>query len=162
MCSKFLLLLLPFSLLFGTAQGQDFTELQLFKCFENSQLNHDSVRYRSYKITSGEYIVFEYSSDNAGDPGNHSKVDSRISFQVKKGTRKFEFKDEEIAKHTGVYLQNGHTQDRGVMVINKGSIKGKKLANGSWEIEFDVNVQGIWTGMDYHFAAAGVYNLVEN
>lgn len=163
MFSKLLLFLLPFTLFTSNALCQDFEEQQEFKYFENSQITHDSIllRYRSYKLIAGDYIVFEFTSDNAGDPGNLSKIPSTISFQVKKGTKKFQLNDEEIGQHAGVYIQTGYSMDRGIMVIEKGMIKGKKMDDGSWEVQFDVTFSGLRTGINYHIAASGIYNLVE-
>ena len=160
---RYLVILLFFSFLTSQALAQGFEEQQQFKCYENSQIKYDSKRthYKSYSVIEGDQLVFEYTTDNGGDPGNHSRMESKIVFQVEKGIRKFQFSDQEITEHSGIYIQFGQTMDRGIKAIDQGQIKGKFRADGLWEVEIDVIVPGRLTKKEYHFVVNEVYSTVD-
>jgi len=155
----FLLFVAVFTIGHSFAQG--FEEQRQFRYYENSRIEYDSVNYNSFSIVGGSYTVFEFTSDNAGDPGNHSRAESKIVFQIEKGADKFQLADGDIAAHNGIYTQLCRCQDRGVQPIRKGYIRGERSTSGTWDVEIDVTFPGRLTGKDYHIAVTGDYINIE-
>lgn len=143
-----LLLIMSFTGLMQ-AVGQDSEEKRELVFFENSQFEHDSVRSTTYVIKEGEFVVFQWITDNGGEPGNHSVAESLLAFQTESGVDEFELIDEEIANLKGFYVQRCRCQDRKIQLIHSGRIHGKKLPSGNWMIEIDVVAIGTLTGKTY-------------
>ncbi|MGD1848000.1 MAG: hypothetical protein ACFB10_21615 [Salibacteraceae bacterium] len=141
---------------------QNFEGQQQFKLYSNATIVWDPVKvhYKSYKVESGSDLVFEFSTDNSSDPGNHSKVISKFSFQVPEKARKFSFTNKEITAQNGIYIEYGQTMDRGIKPIENGTISGQKLKDGSWEIEIDITWKGRLTGKTYRLQLTETYLLV--
>jgi hypothetical protein len=137
--------------------GQDHAEEKSFVFFENSQIQHDSLRYQSYAVKAGEFIVFQWLTDNGGEPGNYSVAESVMAFQVENGVEEFELKDEEIFSHQGLYAQRCRCQDRRIQPIHSGVIHGKKMKSGNWMIEIDAVSIGLITGKTYHLLLNGEF-----
>lgn len=154
-------LALLFTVLF--AHGQDFVEQKAFRFYENSQIEQRKreEQLRGFKIIAGDQLVFEFSSNNSGDPGNHSKVPTKLVFQIDQNKQKFILKDEEITEHLGAYAHYARTQDRGAHEVAKGTVKGKRNADNSWSIELDVIVVGWRTGKTYHLQESAVFKGAE-
>lgn len=129
--------------------------------FEKSQIQHDSSRYQSFQVQNGEFLVFQFISDNSGEPGNSSTAESVIAFQVENGLDDFELKGEELSKHQAIYIQRCRCQDRGIQLIHSGEIHGKKLSTGNWKIEGEVEAIGRITGKTYHLPLNGEFKVSE-
>lgn len=152
-------LLCAFMLMDGFSQG--FMESKAFILYENSQINHDSAHYKTYKIDAGDFLVFEFRTDNGGDPGNHSVADSRVAFYIDSDVSSFNYSNEEMLITGLLYIQRCHCQDKGIHIINEGTLKGEKQANGSWSVEFDVSFLGRNTGKVYRIHEKGIYSTEE-
>ncbi len=148
-----------------THSAQEFVEQKAFNYYNNGQIAFNEAKlhlYNLYKITDGDKLVFEYITDNGGDPGNHSKAKTVIAFQLENGINKFELKDTKIEAHGGIYMQACECQDVGIHPITKGIIKGQKNKNGSWTVQMDVTIKGRVTGKEYRFEFENNYNLVNH
>ncbi|MEZ4720392.1 MAG: hypothetical protein R2813_00780 [Flavobacteriales bacterium] len=130
-------------------QGQEFTESKSFQFFEASILKHDSLRVSSYSIDSGSFVVFEFATDNAGDQGNHSKAESRVSFQLVENTEQFSWNGPELKQHNAIYMQLCRCMDPQIHFLEAGTIKGHRLENGNWQVDMDVITHGRITGKEY-------------
>lgn len=155
-----MLLALIFGLL-SQAIGQKFLGVEEMRLFQYSQIEHDTSSYQSYSIKEGKFLVFQFISDNSGEPGNHSIAESIIAFQVKNGLDDFELKGEELSEHQAVYIQRCRCQDRGIQLIHSGEIHGKKLSTGNWNIEGEVEAMGRITGKTYHLPLNGEFKESE-
>jgi hypothetical protein len=135
----------------GVAQVQNSQEE--FVLHENSQITYNKARLapRFYKIVDGDALVFEFKSDNAGEPGNESYAPSYISFQIPNDVKEFEYTDAELEQIGAIYVQHCRCQDWGVMVIEKGTVKGVKRRKNEWDVEFDFTITGYLTGYTYRY-----------
>jgi len=137
-------------------------EVRQFTYTENGQIEYDTARlhlHKSYQIVEGDYTVFEFTSNNGGDPGNHSQAESKIVFQLPMGHESFVLEGEDIASHGGIYIQLCRCQDKGIQVVTDGKIEGRKLDRGNWKIDLDVSFSGRKTEKKYHITANGIYNI---
>lgn len=130
--------------------GQMFEETKAHRFYELSVLTHDSLRISSYKIDSGEFVVFEFITDNGGDPGNHSKAESKVAFQLQENVDHFSWNGSELKQHDAIYMQLCRCMDPQIHWLEDGVINGRKLENGNWQIEIDVVTHGRITGKRYH------------
>ena len=141
--------------------AQEFKEHKAFVLHEQSQLKHDTIHYKTYRIEDGQNLVFEFISDNGGDPGNRSLADSRVTFYIPSGITNFEFKDEDLLEAGALYIQRCHCQDKGIHMLNKGVINGAKHYDGSWSVSLDVTFLGRNTDKVYHIVESGTYKRIE-
>lgn len=140
--------------------GQDFTLNYEFRYHLQSEIEYDAKKrhfYHLYAISTGEHLVFELVSNNAGDPGNHSKAESIVAFQVAPELKEFRLSGQEIADHGGIYVQRCKCQDRGIQAIQDGTITGKLKEDGTWEIDVNVNPVGRLTKKVYHIQTSGEF-----
>ena len=143
------------------AQGQRFHGREELVFFTDSRIEHDSTSYQSYTIKNGEFTVFELVTDNSGEPGNNSKAESLIAFQIKNGSNEFVLKDEELLKHRAIYIQRCRCQDRGIQLIQTGELHGKMLPNGNWKIKGEVKAIGKRSGKTYDLPIVGEFKSAE-
>jgi hypothetical protein len=129
---------------------------------KNSRIAHDSVSYQSYGIQAGDFTVFQLISNNAGEPGNNSKAESVLAFQIKSGLDQFAIKDNALSEHEAIYIQRCRCQDRGIQKIISGDIKVAMLTNGNWRIEGEVEAIGRLTGKIYLLSVDGEYESAES
>gem|GEM_PF-507139 len=141
----------------GVAQTQQSHEQ--FVLHEHAQITYNKVKMRSrfYKIEAGDALVFEYISDNGGEPGNESEAKSYISFQIPEDVKEFEYTDANLQQIGAIYVQDCRCQDRGIMRIETGSIKGVKRKKDEWDVELDLSIKGYLTGYIYRYKRTSTY-----
>ena len=122
-----------------------------------SEIQHDSIRFKSFEIISGEWLVFAFESNNAQEDGNHSTAPSGFYFQVPAALDSFQLKDGEILNSAGVYLQPCRCADRGFQYVENGKITGVKQADGTWLIASDCYVLGATTGKRYDLKFEAIF-----
>lgn len=154
-------LLLATLLMAGVAGAQEQVEGDAFRFYQQAYLEHDSSGRRSYAIVPGDFLVFEFVSYNSAEPGNGSRAESRLTFQVEPGAKEFVLRDKEIMDHRGIYIQVCRCADRGIQLIERGVIKGKKTGSDAWDIVLDIYVTGRSTGKVYHIQEAATYHIAQ-
>lgn len=133
---------------------------ETFAFRENGAIKYNEKNLRSWRdpgIGPGDKTVFYFQSDNNGDPGNNSKCNTYVAFEVEPDVDNFRLKDAAIEEHNGMYIQNCLAADRGCNRISNGTISGKKLPSGNWEVDVNVWVKGAMSGKTYRFAFKRTY-----
>ena len=137
---------LVFFCIVNAAHAQEFVEQRSFSFYEKGNITYNEAKlhyYNTYEVINGDKIVFEYMTDNGGDPGNHSKAKTVIAFELDMGIKKFQLKDDEIATHGGIYMQACECQDIGIHPIKKGTITGQKNKDGSFFLTVKIYLSGV-------------------
>lgn len=125
------------------------------KCYANSEMVHDSIRHKSFSIKEGQNIVFEFVSNNAGEPGNNSIAETKVLFQIDQSVERINWNDQEVAKLGIIYMQLCQCQDEGIQLATSGFVRAEKTVENSWTVEFDLAFKGAKTGKVYHIAEHG-------
>lgn len=123
-----------------------------FKCYSNSQMVHDSIRHKSFSINEGTNVVFEFVSNNAGEPGNYSIAETKVIFQIDQSTDRVNWNAQEVIKQGIIYMQLCQCQDEGIQFAKDGFVRAEKTAESIWTVEFDLIFKGAKTGKVYHIA----------
>jgi hypothetical protein len=132
-----------------------------FIYFDNSSIHHNNRWQKTFDIQSGDMRVFVFNSNNAGDPGNHSVADSKLVFQIPMKRDEFHFTGEKLAETNAVYIQFCLCQDEGIQKVVDGYIKGRKIDENSWDVEFELIANGRKTKHEYTFRESEVFKLIE-
>lgn len=150
-----------FVLILNQIHAQDFELIEKFDYYLNKQVSYDSssMGFKSFSLIEGDFIVFAFTSNNAGDEGNYSQAESQIIFQIDESLDAFELLDSDILANQGLYMQKCRCQDKGIQMIEDGRISGQLLENGAWFVEIDVHFIGARTGKEYHIQKSGKYYL---
>jgi len=122
--------------------------------YENHRLDYNlktrSKPHRGLTIVEGDKLVFDLNWNNDGDPGNASLAPGRFAFEVNGAQKKFELSGDALMKKNAFYGHLCHCEDGGFQHVIAGTINGKKLSNGHWQINMDVTVKGDHSGKTYH------------
>lgn len=151
------LILLAFSMCNWTL-AQDVHLENHYKVFENSLIQHNLKSHLTYSIGSGTYRVFEFSTNNGGDPGNHSEAWAYIVFQLPPDVKDFAFNGDEIARQGGAYIQSCYCQDAGVHPISEGTLSGSQQSDGTWKVGLDAHIFGRRTNKKYTLKVDGIFS----
>ncbi|UII30842.1 hypothetical protein LVD17_21345 [Fulvivirga ulvae] len=109
------------------------------------------------KMEKGKYTVFEIKTVHGGDPRVDAQVTTTLIFDIARGIKSFEINSDEWKERLAyVLISECRCMDRGYNPIVSGILKGKKLADGKWQIEADVVAEGIDSGEDRIFRYSGV------
>lgn len=141
------------------APAQELELVESFEFFEDSKIVYNTERpylQKLYRLEEGEYTVFEYRSNNGGDPGNHSNGEVVWAFQIDSELESFELNQDQIKEALGLYNQLCRCQDKGINKISSGSISGIKKPNG-WLITIDVIASGRKTSYPYSFTRSTLF-----
>jgi hypothetical protein len=151
--------ILVFVLVFNSndIRAQENAEKKEFILYPNSEIEHKTIYYTSFKIVEGGFLVFELTSNNSGDPGNFSEATSKVVFEIAPSIEHFSFNNSEILDHHGIYIQLCRCQDQGYNWIDQGQISGEKIDATSWRIEIDITAKGRATGFGYHIVEAAIF-----
>lgn len=142
----------------GEIYSQDIPLSEQFVFTENSKLEHNGRRHKTYDIVSGNMLVFEFISNNAGDEGNASTGLTKLSFQVADTLRSFEFTGPSLKDTDAIYVQFCLCPDEGISEIVDGTIKGQKHESGNWWIDLSVSAIGRKTDKVYRFSLNELYS----
>lgn len=141
-------------------RAQDHTLVEEFLIHSNSEFVHNGRRHKTYELVEGSNLVFEYSSNNAGDIGNGSIADTKFSFQVPANAESFDYSGDNLNECGAVYVQFCLCQDEGISIVVDGSIKGEKRNDDSWVVHLDAIAFGRKTQHKYHFQKTLVYKIL--
>ncbi|MBP9185833.1 MAG: hypothetical protein KBE91_02000 [Bacteroidia bacterium] len=139
-------LFLIFTLFFGTV---------LFA--QQDSINPERVTYEFYKaktiihinnegsvypeIKDGNMVVFQYNKHHAENPMiSDDELHESLMFEVDSTWRNFVFK-KKMALSKATYQLGCFCIGRGYHIIDGGTIRGKKLANGNYYITADVYIK---------------------
>jgi hypothetical protein len=147
------LLLLTTTSLFAQSHALE----EQFVYYEGSGMRHDSARFQSFEMIEGEDILFEYTSNNASEVGNHSTALTKVVFIANQDGDDVYLKDKDLLNAGAIYMQQCRCADRGIQPILEGIITGKKQVDGSWDIEIDGTAYGRTTGKRYHIQTKGTF-----
>jgi len=133
-------------------KAQNAELVEELKCYAKSQMVHDSIRHKSFSINEGPNLVFEFLSNNAGEPGNNSIAETKVLFQIDQNVDRIDWNVKEVAKLGIIYIQLCQCQDEGIQFATSGFVRAEKTAESSWTVEFDLMFKGAKTGKVYHIA----------
>lgn len=157
MIRTLLVIIILSSPFFLVAQNHELVEGFVIR--ENSELTHNGRRHKTYEIKDGSKLVFEYASNNAGDKGNGSVANTKLSFQIPMGVDYFDYKDGELVNCGAVYVQFCLCPDEGISKVTEGSINGEKQKDGSWLVQIDAIAFGRKTQHKYQFRKEVIYTI---
>jgi len=141
-----------------TAQDVEFKEE--FRYHSGARIEYDRGRphlQEKYEVIPGDRLVFEYITNNAGEPGNAMVAETYISFQVGDTADAFVLNADDFESSEAIYIQMCRCQDKGIQPLNRGTIKGKKDKNGIWNVEIDAYATGRRSGGTYHLEVRGAF-----
>jgi hypothetical protein len=147
-----------------TSIGQVNEEKKDFQYWENASIQYDAEKLNKqnlYEVVPGDYRVFQFSTNNGGDPGNYSEAPTIIAFEAESDVNRFEFRDDQIAHQGGVYLQDCRCQDKGIHKIERGVITGERTGPNKWTVTIDVFVTGRKTDKEYHITESGTFQEIK-
>ena len=163
MTTRFFYIFNALVLTLHTIQGysQENTRVETYKFYSDRSIYHHPTMkdYLFFKIDAGDFVVFEFYSNNSGESGNNSVADARLVFQIEKGLDKFSIEGGDISeKNVGRYVQQCKCMDKGVQNISSGLISGEKLTDEIWLVSVDVKIIGWQSGKEYNFAFKREFN----
>lgn len=141
--------------------AQDVALMEDFHFYTNVELTHNGRRHKTYNVADGNYTVFVFESNNAGDPGNGSIANTKLAFQIPDSLKSFSYVDTNLADCGPIYVQFCLCPDEGISIIKKGSISGEKQKDGSWLVRIDVVAFGRKTQRKYQLKRTEVYSMKE-
>ena len=142
--------------------GQNTINQDTFRFHPEGTISYDgeSMKYKSYEVElSANQLVFEFISYNNGEPGNGSEAKSIVAWQISANQNEFSIESDHGHSLNGVMVFYGRTMDWGIQKLSKTSIRGKKLSETAWQIEFDVESIGAKTGKRYSYTGTETFTL---
>jgi hypothetical protein len=107
---------------------------------DEAKIDTDSLG--KYLIENGNKRVFEYRVDITSKSQNPINFSFGMRFEIDSSQTQFSIKDDQLkAALTHYFDYNGLIKEYSFSSINKGTIKGKQVAEGLWELEMDLEIQ---------------------